>query len=603
MLKAQRRLVAFVLCFTMLFAFTACEMSGGTQTPTYSKNSYSVTYDLNYEGAKTRVQSYQAGITAIDWKAAREGYNIQGWYTDAECTQKYDFDTKVASDFTLYAKWKEKPGMTTVTFDFGYAGAANKVVELEKGSTINKNYIPQKTRFGMSFDGWFKDEALTAEWDFDEDTVDDTTVLHAKFTPTFNLQRDEDGNIVYDNVSIFVWDGISSVFSPDILKPVVEAFNNEYKGQIEVTASSTLASQTDTFLRIQQTVELMKCYTTYYPIADIYSLADIEVNNEDYYAGAVRESMSKGVMLQTPFAGVVPYLVYNKTLMNKYSPDGLPTNYSELSAVLKAAAKGEASNKSFNSILTTNGWQFKEIASYVAFSQNDADYFVYDGDTHVSTWKDDAVMKRAENALTYTYDTFGVNGANKGTIGSYTSTQIVDTVSKGNALMGMVCWSGTESSIASNSNLGVMSLSGMFTDNTDEASKRVPIYTLGIAFYNGASNVIASPLKMAASAVFADYLAKNAYLFADSGFIPVHKGTAEIDEYKNSTNTTVKLLKSVCDPENYWTLNGMANTKYIFNAVAAEGVIVPYLTDDTASIADVGSKLSNLYAQVAGLVA
>lgn len=603
MLKAQRRLVAFVLCLAMLFAVTGCQTSGGgNQTPTYSKSKYNVTYDLNYAGAQTRTQTYQAGITAIDWKAAREGYYIQGWFTDAECTQKFDFDTKIASDFTLYAGWKEKPGMTTVTFDFGYAGAANKVIELEKGSTINKRLIPQKTRFGMALEGWYKDEACTQEWDFADDVVLDATTLHAKFTYTVNIPTDSEGNVIYNDVSVFIWNGCGG-FSANLLQPVVDAFNEEYKGQIEVTASNTLASQPDTFLRIQQTSELMRCYTTYYPIADIFSLAGIEVRNEDYYDGAVRESMSKGVMLQTPFAAFAPYLVYNKSLMNKYSPEGLPTNYSELSAVLQAAARGEASNKNFNSILTTSGWEFKECSSYTAFSQNNADYFTYANDMHVSPWKDEAVMKRAETALQTTYDLFGVNGLNKGKAASYTTSNIVSTVANGNALMGVVSWFGTESTILANSNLGVMSLSGMFTDATDEASKHVPVYTIGVAFYNGATNVIASPIKMAASAVFADYLAKNAHLFADTGWVPVHKGTAEIDSYKNSTNPTVQLMKSVCDPQNYWTLPGMANTKYIFNAVAAEGVIVPYLTDEDASRDDVSTKLLDLYSQVGGLLA
>lgn len=35
----------------------------------------------------------------------KEGYTFDGWYTDKNCTKKYDFATRVKSDFTLYAKW------------------------------------------------------------------------------------------------------------------------------------------------------------------------------------------------------------------------------------------------------------------------------------------------------------------------------------------------------------------------------------------------------------------------------------------------------------------------------------------------------------------
>ena len=35
----------------------------------------------------------------------RDGYTFGGWYTDAACTQAYDFSTPVTADLTLYAKW------------------------------------------------------------------------------------------------------------------------------------------------------------------------------------------------------------------------------------------------------------------------------------------------------------------------------------------------------------------------------------------------------------------------------------------------------------------------------------------------------------------
>ena len=42
----------------------------------------------------------------------REGYTFEGWYTDKECTEEYDFSTKVTKSITLYAKWapaKDEP--------------------------------------------------------------------------------------------------------------------------------------------------------------------------------------------------------------------------------------------------------------------------------------------------------------------------------------------------------------------------------------------------------------------------------------------------------------------------------------------------------------
>ncbi len=35
-----------------------------------------------------------------------EGYTFTGWYTDKDCTELYDFETKVTSSFTLYGGWE-----------------------------------------------------------------------------------------------------------------------------------------------------------------------------------------------------------------------------------------------------------------------------------------------------------------------------------------------------------------------------------------------------------------------------------------------------------------------------------------------------------------
>ena len=151
-MKAKTRLLALSLAFLMVFgtlALSACdEQTGG------DKKSYDVTYNLNYDGADKRVYPVQSGTNAPEWKATREGYRIEYWATDSAGKNKYDFSDKVYKDLSLYAVWKVKSGVTTVTFDFGYAGATNKVIEVEKGSTIAEKYKPQHKRFGMELVGW-----------------------------------------------------------------------------------------------------------------------------------------------------------------------------------------------------------------------------------------------------------------------------------------------------------------------------------------------------------------------------------------------------------------------------------------------------------------
>lgn len=69
-----------------------------------------VSFDLNLpEGAEhigIGEQIVTKGDTATE-PATRtiNGYMFGGWYTEAECTNKYDFSTAVTKDITLYARW------------------------------------------------------------------------------------------------------------------------------------------------------------------------------------------------------------------------------------------------------------------------------------------------------------------------------------------------------------------------------------------------------------------------------------------------------------------------------------------------------------------
>ena len=82
----------------------------------------------------------------------------------------------------------------------------------------------------------------------------------------------------------------------------------------------------------------------------------------------------------------------------------------------------------------------------------------------------------------------------------------------------------------------------------------------------------------------------------------MHKKAINNPEYVNSNNPTVKIIRSACLPENYYTLAGCANIKLIVNKIAAEGVIIPFLTDNNATREMIESKTKELYAQVAGMV-
>ena len=81
-------------------------------TPTVN---YLVSFNTNGGSSIDPVAVADGGKVAQPTDPAKEGYTFQGWYTDVDCTQAYDFDTEVTADITLYAKWEKDtdPAPTT----------------------------------------------------------------------------------------------------------------------------------------------------------------------------------------------------------------------------------------------------------------------------------------------------------------------------------------------------------------------------------------------------------------------------------------------------------------------------------------------------------
>ncbi|MGN0813906.1 MAG: InlB B-repeat-containing protein, partial [Candidatus Coproplasma sp.] len=76
-----------------------------SETPTVTE--HTITFNLNGKGADTTAQTVD-GKAVEPTEPTAEGFIFDGWYEDAECTQKFDFAIAVSSNKTLYAKWTEE---------------------------------------------------------------------------------------------------------------------------------------------------------------------------------------------------------------------------------------------------------------------------------------------------------------------------------------------------------------------------------------------------------------------------------------------------------------------------------------------------------------
>ena len=184
-----------------------------------------------------------------------------------------------------------------------------------------------------------------------------------------------------------------------------------------------------------------------------------------------------------------------------------------------------------------------------------------------------------------TYDLFGNNGALHGYSGNQNEDNDVTAVSRvadGTAFMGCVNFSqATVANISQISNFGILPLSGLFTDGDYESKNDIPVHTIGLAFYKAQS---ISNTQLAAAAVFADYMSKNSYAFAELGWYPVRKSVAEGDAFTNSDHPVISVLKQCGEPENFRTFDGYVRGKTIVNSNVAFGHILPILSSDGSNM-------------------
>ena len=124
-----------------------------------------LTYHWNYEGAPDNDIAYQARIKtnskakSTDFTASRDGYYFAGWYSDAACTEKFNFSNRIKISVNLYALWYDMYTFEAEYVDFtgmignGYSGNQSGVGLIVKQKADNQNssnghYVGWMYRYG-----------------------------------------------------------------------------------------------------------------------------------------------------------------------------------------------------------------------------------------------------------------------------------------------------------------------------------------------------------------------------------------------------------------------------------------------------------------------
>ena len=138
---------------------------------------------------------------------------------------------------------------------------------------------------------------------------------------------------------------------------------------------------------------------------------------------------------------------------------------------------------------------FTKATAEVAFMQNDSVTYKYDPETdhYINDWdKDETHWNNATAAITNLYNLLGVNGKDHGNIigGNIgNDSNIADKVASGAAFMGIINSPDDSEKRATNDKIGILPLSGLFTDGDNENKNAIPVTTIGFHFYNKATSV------------------------------------------------------------------------------------------------------------------
>ena len=160
----------------------------------WTVQSYTITYVLGGgTNAEGNVTQYTIESDAIAFAApVREGHDFIGWFTHEAGGEAVEgIQAGSTGDITLYARWRAHTFVVTFVPNGGtLAGDAEQTVAY--GGTVA---FTDASRTNYQFVGWFTDEALTAQFDFNT-PVKGAFTLYAKWRLTVVTATTQDGTVV-----------------------------------------------------------------------------------------------------------------------------------------------------------------------------------------------------------------------------------------------------------------------------------------------------------------------------------------------------------------------------------------------------------------------
>lgn len=158
---------------------------------------YTVTFDLNYEGAASiaPVTVKEGESVAKPEDPTRENYLFNGWFSEAACTNAFDFTSAINQDTTIYASWLEGSASDylKVSFSYNYDGAPTNGIfyetNVKKNRRVSRPSI-SPNRDGYYFTGWFTDKDCTANYNF-QNLITENVSIYAGWKKLYTFEAED----------------------------------------------------------------------------------------------------------------------------------------------------------------------------------------------------------------------------------------------------------------------------------------------------------------------------------------------------------------------------------------------------------------------------
>ena len=132
---------------------------------------YDVSFIIIGEGEVSSHKQLNSEIVIEPVVSEKQGYVLDGWYVDENCTDKYGFSATVTSDTKFYARWLK---LCTVSFNTN-GGSTIDCQSVVEGGIATDPEIPKMK--GHTFDGWYADEGCTTVYDFNKPVTTDIEIF------------------------------------------------------------------------------------------------------------------------------------------------------------------------------------------------------------------------------------------------------------------------------------------------------------------------------------------------------------------------------------------------------------------------------------------